>query len=188
MMEQKKKIMVHFMHDSAAPALLCGLFCTLLATATLFHCRSFSVKMMFLLGLLCLVFGAVKLRAAIRTDQSLATVLGSVYFVVFGAIMLLANIGGVIFSSRVLGTMLFLYGAVRVTCAVFEKSGDVGTLVNGCVQIAMGSCLVLFAGENGILAALAVLGTGIQLLLQHAHALHIFRLDGDAKDILVGRR
>lgn len=187
-MEQKKKTMVYFMHDGAAPALLCGLFCMLLATATLFRCRESSVKMMFLLSLLCLVLGVVKLRAAIRTDQGIASILHGVYFVVSGAVMLLANFGGVVFSSGVLGTMLFLYGAVRVTCAVFEKGEDVRALLNGCIQIFVGSGLVLFAGENGILATLAVLGIGIQLFTQHAHALHIFRLGGDAKDILVGRR
>ena len=48
--------------------------------------------------------------------------------------------------------------------------------------------LVAEKTKRGAVEGGAVLGIGIQLFTQHAHALHIFRLGGDAKDILVGRR
>ena len=139
--------------------------------------------MMLLLSLCLLVWGIACTRGALKDGEGVPFLLRGVCFMIFGGAMLLANLAGVMFSSRVLGTLLFLYGAAPLALFFSEKSFDQSKMIYSFLYALLGCLLVLFSGEKGILPALCVTVFGICIVHAAFRTSYNFFIAGDAKDM-----
>ena len=178
-----KKIGRKFFQPEDIPALCAGLFCAGIGTTALCMGQQMRSRMMLLLSLGLLLWGIACTRNAMKENEPVSSILRGLYFVLFGAVMLLANLGGVAYSSRVLGTMLFLYGAAPIALLFAEKTFDQQKLVYGFLYASLGCILVLFSGEKGILPAVCVTLCGILIVRTAFHPSYNFCCVGDAKDV-----
>jgi len=165
-----------------------GVFLIVVGSMTLFLGQQASGRMMLLLGLCSCVWGTAALRDTIQNTQSMKCLLRGLFFTVFGAAILLSNLAGVLFSSRVLGTMLFLYGAVPIAL-VFSQQNLQPEQFFFCLPYAIYGCvLVLFSGQRGMLCAICVMLCGVHLTAEAVSLQHKFVHTGETKDMQTSGR
>jgi len=180
MEKTKRKI---FFRVEDTPALCTGFFCAGIGITALCMGQRMRGRMMLLLSLGLLLWGIACTRNALKKSEPAASILRGLYFVLFGGAMLIANLAGVAYSSRVLGTMLFLYGAAPIALLFAEKSFDQQKMVYGFFYAVIGCLLVFFSGEKGILPALCVVLCGVCVMRTAFQPSYNFRYVGDAKDV-----
>ena len=184
---QKGRVVEKLVWREDIPQLCVGAVCLVLGLISLFQV-SLRGRMMLLLGLCSTVWGGACIKSAMGEDAFVATLVRGVYFLLFGAGILLSNLAGIAFSARVLGVMLFLYGTVPLAFDFAKNHFLSEKFFYHLLYAVLGGVIVLFAGEKGFLPAFGLVLFGTCLLFEVVMGAHNFLLPRDSKSInVIGR-